>query len=168
METIKEKALEYLKDNRDKLIDTLGDFLRVPSISTEAAHVGDIQRAAEWLAGHLQSLGMEEVELFPTDGAPVVYGASKVGNPGIPTLLIYGHYDVQPTDPLGEWQSDPFDPEIRGENLFARGASDMKGAIVAAITAILVAFLWWLGGEDYGLCRSEGYTWWACYRMVWG
>ena len=136
METIKEKALEYLKDNRDKLIDTLGDFLRVPSISTEAAHVGDIQRAAEWLAGHLQALGMEEVELFPTDGAPVVYGASKVGNPGIPTLLIYGHYDVQPTDPLGEWQSDPFDPEIRGENLFARGASDMKGQIMAALNTL--------------------------------
>lgn len=136
MATIREKALEFLKDNRAKLIDKLGDFIKIPSVSTEPQHRADIQRAAEWLARHLQSLGMEEAKIFPTSGAPVVYGASKVGNPGIPTLLIYGHYDVQPTDPLEQWQSDPFKPEIRGENLFARGASDMKGQIMAAVNAL--------------------------------
>jgi acetylornithine deacetylase/succinyl-diaminopimelate desuccinylase-like protein len=136
MATFRENALEYLKDNREKLIDKLGEFIRIPSVSTEPQHRADIQRAAEWLAHHLQSLGMEEAKIFPTSGAPVVYGSSKVENPGIPTLLIYGHYDVQPTDPLGEWRSDPFEPEIRGENLFARGASDMKGQIMAALNTL--------------------------------
>ena len=136
MARIREKALEFLKDNRGKLVDKLGDFVRIPSVSTEPHHRADIQQAAEWLARHLQSLGMEEVKIFPTPGAPVVYGASRVESPGIPTLLVYGHYDVQPTDPLGEWQSDPFQPEIRGENLFARGVSDMKGQIMAALNAL--------------------------------
>ena len=136
MEKTRKAAIEYLKNNREKLLEELKEFIRIPSISTEPKHRGDVDKAAEWLAGHLKALDMETVEIFPTPGAPVVYGCSALEDSAAPTLLIYGHYDVQPVDPLQEWDGEPFEPRRRGDGLFARGASDMKGQIMAAVNAL--------------------------------
>jgi acetylornithine deacetylase/succinyl-diaminopimelate desuccinylase-like protein len=136
MEQNRNAAIEYLRNNRENLLDKLGEFIRIPSISTESEHRQDLGAAAQWLADHLNTLDMETVEIFPTPGAPVVYGCSVPGDAAAATLLIYGHYDVQPVDPLEEWESDPFQPRRHGERLYARGASDMKGQIMAAVNAL--------------------------------
>jgi acetylornithine deacetylase/succinyl-diaminopimelate desuccinylase-like protein len=131
-----QKALDYANQNRERFLNDLIDVLKIPSISTDAEFKGDVQRAAEWMANHLKGLGMEHVEVMSTDGGhPVVYG-DYLKNPGAPTVLVYGHYDVQPADPLELWQSGPFEPEVRGDLLFARGSSDMKGQVLAALSAI--------------------------------
>jgi acetylornithine deacetylase/succinyl-diaminopimelate desuccinylase-like protein len=113
----------------------LDELLAIASISTESARKGEVQAAAEWTARALRELGCGRVEIFPTPGAPLVYGESLPPGHAGPTVLVYGHYDVQPVDPLGLWQSDPFRPTVRGENLYARGASDMKGQLLAALKA---------------------------------
>jgi acetylornithine deacetylase/succinyl-diaminopimelate desuccinylase-like protein len=136
MEKTRKAAIEYLKDNRENLLAELMEFIRIPSISTESEHRGDVGKAAQWLADHLKALDMETVEIFPTPGAPVVYGCSTYVHSAAATLLIYGHYDVQPVDPLEEWEGDPFEPRRGGDKLFARGASDMKGQIMAAVNAL--------------------------------
>jgi acetylornithine deacetylase/succinyl-diaminopimelate desuccinylase-like protein len=136
MENTRKAAVEYLRTNRENLLDELIEFIRIPSISTESERRGDVGKAAEWLADHLRALDMESVDIFPTPGAPVVYGCSSLQDSAAPTLLIYGHYDVQPVDPLEEWEGDPFEPRREGEKLFARGASDMKGQIMAAVNAL--------------------------------
>jgi acetylornithine deacetylase/succinyl-diaminopimelate desuccinylase-like protein len=128
-------ALKYAEMNKDAFLNSLKEILSIPSISTDPARVVDMQRAAEWVASQLRSLGMQKVKLYPTTKYPVVYGEWKASK-GMPTVLIYGHYDVQPVDPLELWKSQPFEATKRGDNLFARGASDMKGQIVAAIKAI--------------------------------
>ena len=131
-----QKALDYANQNRERFLNDLIDVLKIPSISTDAEFKGDVQRAAEWMANHLKGLGMEHVEVMSTEGGhPVVYG-DYLKNPGAPTVLVYGHYDVQPADPLELWQSGPFEPEVRGDLLFARGSSDMKGQVLAALSAI--------------------------------
>jgi acetylornithine deacetylase/succinyl-diaminopimelate desuccinylase-like protein len=132
----RQKALEYLSNNSAKLTEKLAELIRIPSISTEPEHRQDVRRAAEWLAAHLRALDLQTVEIFPTGGAPIVYAASGTAGTDAPTLLIYGHYDVQPVDPLEEWESDPFQPRLRGDDLVARGASDMKGQIMAAVNAL--------------------------------
>jgi len=129
------KALEYANSNKETFLNSLKEILSIPSISTDPQRSLDMQRAAEWVATQLKSLGMEKVNLFPTNKNPIVYGESLPFK-AAPTVLIYGHYDVQPVDPLELWKSEPFDPTERGENLFARGASDMKGQVVATIKAI--------------------------------
>jgi acetylornithine deacetylase/succinyl-diaminopimelate desuccinylase-like protein len=113
------------------------DVLKIPSISTDAQFDKDVLRAAEWMANHLKQLGMENVEIMPTTegGHPVVY-ADYIKNPSAPTVLVYGHYDVQPPDPEELWETGPFEPQVRGDLLFARGASDMKGQVLAAFSAI--------------------------------
>jgi len=136
MEKNRQSAIEYLRNNREDLIERLGEFIRIPSISTEPEHREDVGRAAEWLARQLRSLDLQEVEIFPTAGAPVVYGSTRSEDPKAPTLLVYGHYDVQPVDPLDEWKGDPFEPRRQGDNLYARGVSDMKGQIMAALNAL--------------------------------
>ena len=136
MEQNREAAIEYLRKSREDLIDKLGELIRIPSISTESAHRDDVGKAAGWLADHLRALNVQEVEIFPTEGAPVVYGSSRAADAAAPTLLIYGHYDVQPVDPLDEWEADPFEPRRQGDRLFSRGASDMKGQIMAAVNAL--------------------------------
>jgi acetylornithine deacetylase/succinyl-diaminopimelate desuccinylase-like protein len=128
-------ALEYAESNKEQFLNSLKEILTIPSISTDPARVVDMQRAAEWVSTQLRSLGMQKVKLYPTTKYPVVYGEWKASK-RMPTVLIYGHYDVQPVDPLELWKSQPFEPSKRGDNLFARGASDMKGQIVAAIKAI--------------------------------
>ena len=136
MEKNRQSAIEYLRNNREDLIEQLGNFIRIPSISTEPEHREDVGRAAEWLARQLRALDLREVEVFPTAGAPVIYGSTRSDDPEAPTLLVYGHYDVQPVDPLDEWKGDPFEPRREGDKLYARGASDMKGQIMAALNAL--------------------------------
>ncbi|UCF97084.1 MAG: dipeptidase [Spirochaetaceae bacterium] len=136
MEQRRQKALEFLRNNHENLLLKLEEFIRIPSISTEPQHHSDVRKAAEWLADHLKALDMEAVEIFPTQGAPLVFGASRSGDSDAPTLLIYGHYDVQPVDPLEEWEGDPFEPRRQSNLLYARGASDMKGQIMAALNAL--------------------------------
>ncbi len=128
-------AIAYLRQNADHFLDELKAILAIPSISTEADHKADMQRAAEWFARQLDALGMQSVQLYATPGHPVVYG-EWLPTRGAPTVLVYGHYDVQPADPLDQWQSPPFEPQVRGENLYARGASDMKGPTLAVIKAV--------------------------------
>jgi len=131
-----QKALDYAKQNHERFLNELIEVLKLPSISTDADYNADMHRAAEWMATHLKALGMEHVEIMPTDGGhSVVYG-DYLKNPGARTVLIYGHYDVQPADPLELWQTGPFEPEVRGDLLYARGSSDMKGQVLATFSAI--------------------------------
>lgn len=129
------QALEYVRRNRDRFLEELKDFLRIPSVSTDPAHEPDVRRAAEWVADRLRRAGAGRVEIFPTGGHPVVYAEAPADRPEAPIVLVYGHYDVQPPDPLDQWESGPFDPTVRGDNLYARGASDMKGQVLASIAA---------------------------------
>ena len=131
-----QKALEYAHQNRERFLSELIEILKIPSISTDAEYNDEVRRAAEWMANHLKSLGIENVEIMPTDGGhPVVYGDS-IKKPGAPTVLVYGHYDVQPADPLELWETGPFEPEVRGDLLYGRGSSDMKGQVLASFDAI--------------------------------
>src|SRR5712692_10335528 len=119
----------------DRLLQQLTDFLRIPSISTLPAHSADCRAAAEWVAAELRRLGCREVQFLASGTHPVVWGVGPEV-PGAPTLLLYGHYDVQPPDPLEEWTSPPFEPTVRGDNLFARGASDDKGQTYILFKAV--------------------------------
>lgn len=125
----------YLQDERERQLNELKDFLRIPSISSSTEHKPDMQRAAEWLAQSLRDAGIEHVSILPTAGHPVVYG-DWLHAPGKPTALIYGHYDVQPVDPLGEWETPPFEPAIRDGKLYARGATDDKGQLYQHIKTV--------------------------------
>jgi acetylornithine deacetylase/succinyl-diaminopimelate desuccinylase-like protein len=129
-------ALDYAHQNRNRFLEDLVEVLKIPSISTDAIYNHEVQRAAGWMADHLKSLGIANVEIMPTDGGhPVVYG-DLMHKPGAPTVLIYGHYDVQPVDPIELWDSGPFEPQVRGDLLFGRGSSDMKGQALATFHAI--------------------------------
>lgn len=118
----------YLAQRRSEHLEQLKELLRFPSISTLPEHQSDVLRCAEFLADHARSIGFENVELLPTAGHPVVYG-DWLHAPGKPTVLVYGHYDVQPVDPLHLWDTPPFEPDIRDGKLFARGSSDDKGQV---------------------------------------
>lgn len=111
------------------------DFIRFPTVSAEPRRADDMKRCAAWLARHLREVGLDHVNIIATGGHPIVY-AEWMGAQGRPTLLIYGHYDVQPPDPLNEWTSPPFEPTIRGDDLYGRGASDDKGQMFTHIKAI--------------------------------
>ena len=119
----------------DRLLRELSDFLRIPSVSTSPSHNADCRAAAEWVAGELRRLGCREVQFLASDTHPVVWGVGP-DVPGAPTLLVYGHYDVQPPDPLDEWTTPPFEPTVRGDKLFARGAADDKGQVFCLLKAI--------------------------------
>ncbi|HXF81855.1 MAG TPA: dipeptidase [bacterium] len=128
-------ASSYARDHRARFLEELKALIRIPSISALPAHADDVRRAAEWLHEHLQGLGFAS-EIIPIEGGhPMVYG-EWLQAPGRPTVLFYGHYDVQPVDPLEEWISPPFEPTERGDNLYARGASDDKGQLFAVLKAI--------------------------------
>lgn len=128
-------ALSYAQENRARFLDELKTFVSIPSIGTLPQHTEDVRRAADWLVGHLRGLGMS-VELLPIEGGhPMVY-AEWLKAPGRPTVLVYGHYDVQPVDPLHEWATPPFEPTVRGDDLYARGASDDKGQVFGVIKAL--------------------------------
>lgn len=125
----------FIAENQDRFLDELREFLRIPSISTLAEHRPDVERAARFVAGSLERAGLESVEVIPTGGHPLVY-ADWLHAPGRPTVLCYGHYDVQPPDPLEEWQTPPFEPSLRDGNLYARGSSDDKGQMYMHIKAV--------------------------------
>jgi acetylornithine deacetylase/succinyl-diaminopimelate desuccinylase-like protein len=121
--------------DRDRLLRELGEFLRIPSVSTLPAHNGDCRAAAEWVATELRRLGCHDVELLGSETHPVVWGVGP-DVPQAPTLLIYGHYDVQPPDPLAEWTTPPFEPTVRDGRVYARGAADDKGQVFCLLKAI--------------------------------
>lgn len=120
--------------NSDRFISEWKDFLRFPSVSTSPAHVGDCRQCAEWLSEHLRAMGFA-TRLIPTASHPLVF-AERAGKPGFPTVLFYGHYDVQPEDPVALWKTPPFEPTLVNGRMFARGAQDNKGQLFAAIKAI--------------------------------
>jgi acetylornithine deacetylase/succinyl-diaminopimelate desuccinylase-like protein len=122
----------------DRLLQQLTDFLRIPSVSTLPAHNADCRAAAEWVAAELRRLGCRDVQFLGSGPHPVVWGIGP-DVPGAPTLLVYGHYDVQPPDPLGEWTTPPFQPSVRDGRLFARGAADDKGQVFCLLKAIETA-----------------------------
>jgi len=136
-----DNAIKHSEREKDRFLAELQDFLRIPSVSSDPAHDPDVFNAAVWVSDRLKALGAADVQIFKTGKHPIVYGEVK-GAQGsshendLPTVLIYGHYDVQRPDPIPEWISEPFDPVVRGEELFARGAVDNKGPIVASIAAI--------------------------------
>ena len=121
--------------NKELLLRQLTEFLRIPSVSTLPAHNADCRRAAEWVATELRGLACREVQFLGSETHPVVWGVGPEV-PGAPTLLLYGHYDVQPPDPLGEWTSPPFEPTVRDGRLYARGAADDKGQVFCILKAI--------------------------------
>ncbi len=136
MSANRQAAIEYVRQHRERFLAQAREFLAIPSVSTEPAHKEDVRRAAEWVAQRLRDLGARDVTIYPTEGHPVVYGLLPATRPDAPTILVYGHYDVQPPDPLDLWESPPFEATVRGENLYARGAADMKGQIVAVLAAV--------------------------------
>ncbi|HEY2979888.1 MAG TPA: dipeptidase [Anaerolineales bacterium] len=131
-----QSAVEYAHKHYDRFIEELKAIVAIPSISTGTDHVADVKRAAEWMADHLRAVKMENVQVMPTRGHPVVYGDWLKAGKNKPIILIYGHYDVQPVDPIDLWESSPFEAMLRGDHLFGRGTSDMKGQVVASIKAI--------------------------------
>ncbi|WP_279576971.1 dipeptidase [Planococcus ruber] len=126
---------QYFKDHREAHLEELKAFLRIPSISSLSEHKDDIRKGAEWLKEAMLKAGLENAEVFETEGHPVVY-ADWLHAEGKPTVLVYGHYDVQPVDPLNLWESAPFDPQVRDNKLFARGASDDKGQTFMHVKAV--------------------------------
>ena len=129
------RALQYARAHRTRFVAELSEFLRFPSVSSQPERAGYIRKCAAWLARHLKAVGLDHVRIVPTGRHPIVYGA-WLGAPGRPTLIIYGHYDVLPGEPLREWRTPPFTPTLKGDNLHARGASDDKGQLFAQIKAI--------------------------------
>ena len=124
-----EQALAYLTDNRAELLERLNQFLSIPSVSTDSVHKKDINQAADYLESYLNDLEFEKVEQMDTGGHPLVYAEYNAAGTDAPTVLFYGHYDVQPVDPIDLWDSDPFKPEVRNGRLYARGSSDDKGQV---------------------------------------
>lgn len=121
-------VLRYLQDNEEKNLQRLDEFLSIPSISTDSKYKSQIRKAGQFVEDYLQEIGFQ-TEQIETKGHPIVYGSYNSAGDDVPTVLFYGHYDVQPVDPLDEWESDPFKPEARNGRLYARGASDDKGQV---------------------------------------
>jgi acetylornithine deacetylase/succinyl-diaminopimelate desuccinylase-like protein len=129
------QVVDFINVNRDRYVEELKQYLAIPSISALPEHAGDVRRAAEWTADALRTAGMQNVRLMETEGYPVVYG-EWLGAPGKPTILYYGHYDVQPVDPLNLWTTPPFEATVRDGEIYARGAADDKGQVFMHIKAI--------------------------------
>jgi acetylornithine deacetylase/succinyl-diaminopimelate desuccinylase-like protein len=136
MSTEYERAQEYSHQHADKFQEELFQLLRIPSLSGDPEHAGDVKRAAAWLAEHLQSLGIEGARVMPTAGLPVVYGEWLSAGDDKPTVLVYGHYDVVPAEMEDGWDAPPFEPIVRDGKIFARGATDNKGQLFIHIKAL--------------------------------
>jgi acetylornithine deacetylase/succinyl-diaminopimelate desuccinylase-like protein len=132
----KSSALKYAHSHQGIFLEELSNLLTIASISTSPDQKKEMQQAADWIASKLLACRMENVQVYPTGGHPVVFGENLSAGSGAQTVLIYGHYDVQPPEPMELWESGPFEPEMRGDNLYARGATDMKGQVMASISAI--------------------------------
>lgn len=131
-----DKVTNYIDENFERFVSELSEFLSIPSISNDAGDRNDIYRCANWLVEHLDKIGMQNVCSFETDGHPIVYADWLNAGKDKPTILIYGHYDVQPVDPIDEWDNPPFKPNIKGKKIFARGATDDKGQLMIHIKSI--------------------------------
>jgi acetylornithine deacetylase/succinyl-diaminopimelate desuccinylase-like protein len=125
---------EYIQSNQDRFLSELFDLLRIPSISADSRHKEDVRKAAGFVMQKLKDAGVDKAELFETKGHPIVY-AEKIVNASLPTILVYGHYDVQPADPLDLWDSPPFEPIVTDGNIYARGSCDDKGQVYMHIKA---------------------------------
>jgi acetylornithine deacetylase/succinyl-diaminopimelate desuccinylase-like protein len=130
-----DKVVDFINVNRDRYIDEMKRYLAIPSISALPEHKGDVRKCAEWTADEMRRIGLQNVRLEETPGHPVVYG-EWLGAPGAPTILFYGHYDVQPVDPLHLWTSPPFEATIRDGEIYARGSADDKGQIFMHFKAV--------------------------------
>ena len=130
-----DKVIDFINVNRDRYLEELKALLAIPSISALPEHAGDVKRCAEWCADEMRRIGLQNVRLIDTPGNPVVYG-DWLGAPGAPTILFYGHYDVQPVDPLNLWESPPFEATIRDGEIYARGSADDKGQVFMHFKAI--------------------------------
>jgi acetylornithine deacetylase/succinyl-diaminopimelate desuccinylase-like protein len=130
-----QQVLAHIEQSKSATLAQLRELIAIPSVSTEAARIGDVRRCAEWLAAHLRSIGMGEAQVISTARHPIVY-SEWCGAPGAPTLLVYGHYDVQPPEPLELWMSPPFQATVRDGNLYARGSTDDKGQLFIHFKAI--------------------------------
>ena len=167
MSDARQKALEYAHQNRERFLADLKELVAIPSVSMQDEHKDDIVRAAEWLATHLTELGMDKVQVLPTDKHPVVFGEWMKAGGDAPTVLIYGHYDVQPVDPLELWKTPPYEATRQGDLLFGRGTSDMKGQAIATLAAVeaimrtsgLPVNVKWLfeGEEEMGSVSMEAF-----------
>lgn len=129
-------VVKYIETNHAKHIEELKDFLRIPSISTDPERKADVLKCAEWVAAHAREIGLENVQIFPTKGHPVVYAEHLHAGKDAPTVLFYGHYDVQPVDPLRLWTNPPFEPTVRDGKIFARGAVDDKGQVFMQLKSL--------------------------------
>ena len=129
-----EKIKNYIDQNKDRFIAELMDILRIPSVSADSKYKADVLRTAEFVKKSLEAAGADKVELCLTSGHPIVYG-EKIIDPTLPTVIVYGHYDVQPPDPMELWDSPPFEPVIKDEKIYARGACDDKGQVFMHIKA---------------------------------
>ncbi|HIF14383.1 MAG TPA: M20/M25/M40 family metallo-hydrolase [Bacteroidetes bacterium] len=125
---------DYLESNKDRFLNELLDLLKIPSVSADSKFSDDVFEAAEYLKNKLIEAGADNVEICPTAGYPIVYG-EKIIDPNLPTVLVYGHYDVQPADPYELWDSPPFKPVIKNDKIYARGACDDKGQMYMHIKA---------------------------------
>jgi acetylornithine deacetylase/succinyl-diaminopimelate desuccinylase-like protein len=167
MNDARQQALEYAQQNRERFLADLIELVAIPSVSMQEEHKDDLVRAAEWLAAHLAKIGMQNVQLLPTDKHPVVFGEWMKAGEGAPTVLIYGHYDVQPVDPLELWKTQPYGAVREGDLLFGRGTSDMKGQAIATLAAVeaimqtsgLPVNVKWLfeGEEEMGSVSMEAF-----------
>lgn len=125
---------EYISSNKDRFLSELFDWLRIPSVSADSRHKADVRKASEFLRDKFVAAGVDKAEICETKGHPIVF-AEKIVNPSLPTVLVYGHYDVQPADPLELWHSPPFEPVIKEDKIFARGACDDKGQVYMHVKA---------------------------------
>ena len=135
-----EAVLNYLTEHREEQFEALNDFLRIPSVSTDSKFKADVRDAAQFVSDYLTKIGFNQVEIEETKGHPLVYGEWLEAGEDAPTVLVYGHYDVQPADPLELWETEPFEPTIRNGRLYARGASDDKGQVFMYL-AVFEAFM---------------------------
>jgi acetylornithine deacetylase/succinyl-diaminopimelate desuccinylase-like protein len=130
-----DKVIDFINVNRDRYLDELKALLAIPSISALPEHAGDVKRCAEWCGDEMRRIGLQNVRLIETPGNPVVYG-DWLGAQGAPTILFYGHYDVQPVDPLDLWESPPFEATVRDGEIYARGSADDKGQVFMHLKAV--------------------------------
>jgi acetylornithine deacetylase/succinyl-diaminopimelate desuccinylase-like protein len=130
-----DNVIDFINVNRDRYLEELKAFLAIPSISALPQHAGDVKRCAEWCGDEMRRIGLQNVRLIDTPGNPVVYG-DWLGAAGAPTILFYGHYDVQPVDPLELWESSPFEATIRDGEIYARGSADDKGQVFMHFKAV--------------------------------
>jgi acetylornithine deacetylase/succinyl-diaminopimelate desuccinylase-like protein len=128
--------LSFIDQNKNRYEEELKAFLRIPSISTSPEHKGEVRRCAEFVRDELGRIGLNNISIYETAGHPVVYGERLDGGKDAPTVLFYGHYDVQPVDPVDLWTNPPFEPTIIGDNIFARGSVDDKGQVWLQLKAI--------------------------------